>query len=35
MKIEEVLGALAAGLAVGLILALIEKQFPSSGVGRV
>lgn len=35
MNATEVIGALAAGLLAGLVLALIEKQFPTSGVGRV
>jgi len=35
MEIEEILAALAAGLIAGIVLAWIEKQFPTSGIGRV
>lgn len=35
MKVEEILGAVAAGLIAGMILAFVEKQWPTSGVGRV
>lgn len=35
MNLEEVLGAVAAGFVAGVVLALIEKTFPTSGVGRV
>lgn len=35
LKIEEVIGALAAGLVAGAVLALIEKTWPTSGVTRI
>lgn len=35
MEITEILAALAAGLIAGAILAFVEKQFPTSGIGRV
>lgn len=35
MNYEEVLAALAAGLVAGIILAFVEKQFPTAGIGRV
>jgi hypothetical protein len=34
MDVQELIAALAAGIA-GVILSLIEKQFPTSGIGRV
>lgn len=35
MRTEEILAALAAGLIAGIVLAFIERQFPTSGVSRV
>ena len=35
MKTEEIIAALAAGILCGVILAVIEKQWPMSGIGRV
>jgi hypothetical protein len=35
MKPEEIIGALAAGILAGLLLALIERNFPTSGVGTI
>lgn len=32
MKFEEIAGALAAGLVAGLILAWVQRTFPTSGV---
>lgn len=32
MKIEEIIGALAAGLVAGLLLGFVAKTFPTSGV---
>ena len=35
VELEEVLAAVAAGILVGIVLALIERQFPTSGIGRI
>ena len=35
MNANELLAALAAGLIAGVILAFVERQFPSTGVTRV
>ena len=35
MDFEEIIGAVAAGVVAGLVLAWIEKTWPASGVGRI
>lgn len=35
LKPEEIIGALAAGIVAGVVLALIAKQFPTSGITRL
>jgi len=35
MDVQELIAALAAGIIAGVILSFIEKQFPTSGIGRV
>ncbi len=35
MDTEEIIAALAAGIIAGIILALIEQNFPTTGIGRV
>lgn len=35
MNLNEIIGAVAAGILAGVVLALVEKQFPTSGIGRV
>lgn len=35
MNMNELIGAIAAGLIAGIVLAFVEKQFPTSGIGKV
>lgn len=35
MKIEEIIGAVLAGMVAGVILGFIQKQFPETGIGAI
>lgn len=35
MKIEEIIGALLAGMVAGAVLGIIQAQWPESGIGGI